>query len=190
MVLRKIVNTVLASIAIISSSLLGFLGGRMIVEGKLSRWKSLGSPPEKAVRIAGGYVGRYRETCIYVETVSGTIYHYCEEDKILWHVTPESEVKQVVDYGCLSDDKPHVTPPKGAIDEIAIHWCGEWDWGQANYIIRDDGSVWLWRYSGWFPGWIVPICGGPVLGWIVGVFIVRVIVNYRNSKWQEKNTLV
>jgi hypothetical protein len=184
--LRKGIRITISGIIILWGIGLGFWAGDMIVEGRLNRWKSLGSPPERAIGIAGGYLGDSRETYIYVHDSWGTIYHCCEGNEVIWRVAPEAEVKQVVDYGCLSDNQPHVRPPKGVVDELVIHWCGEWDWGQANYIIRDDGTVWVWRYSGGFPGWIGPICGGPILGLGMGLSIARLAFHHFDDSHEKQ----
>jgi hypothetical protein len=176
---RRIIHLVATSLIVLGGAWIGYLCGSMLLRGGFTPWVSLGSPPEAAAEILGGgsrscpggavYLGR--ETYLYVESIAGRIWYCCVEQRNSWQEVKRSQVEEVVDYCGSSSDEPGPSPPPGVVDSLSIRWCGEWDWGQANYVVRDDGTVWMWRRFGRFPDWIVPVCGGPVVGGMLGLLV-------------------
>lgn len=81
--------------------------------------------------------------------------------------------------GKEDDKRRHI---KDEIDNYAIYWCGEWDYGEAYYSIRKDGSVWIWKYFGRFPDWVISICGIPFIGLTIAIIIVTILLTAKNNQ--------
>lgn len=175
--LKKAGKAIVSIIIVVGCTLIGFWVGVQTITDKLVRWQLIGSPPGGATEFLGGssysYLGgvlyRGREACVYVESGTGKIYRNCTSTEKTWEETQRSDVEEVVDWGCSSGT---IEIPQWAIDVISIEWCGEWDWGEARYAIRNDGTVWKRYYSGRFPDWAIKLCCSTVIGFIAGLYIL------------------
>lgn len=136
-------------------------------------WKSLGSPPEKPVEILGSDV---RNTGVSVLSGSGKIYEYHE----YWNYWTEISKDKVIDYSfpeCLTGKSDRVKHLSREIDNHAVHWCGEMDWGRAYYSILEDGSVWVWKHSSTIVNSIlkmlISLCSGTTISLILLILLLK-----------------
>jgi hypothetical protein len=167
---------------ILSTTLVGLFLSIAATKGAFVRWKCIGTLPQQPVRILAGEVGSYpggvpyqgRETGIYIETVSGSIYHYSSGAKNTLEETERSQVKEInFCHELEPDSSRHL---EDELDNYEICWHGEWDWGSAHYAIRKDGTVWRWLSFGRFPDWLVVLLAGPLIGLLLGLAAAQLLL--------------
>jgi hypothetical protein len=179
--LKRSFCSLTACLIIVVSSFSGGLVSYLVLKDTFTSWESLGSPPEKPVKISGGRVEGYpggmigfyrgRKTDLYVETVTGQIYCWCQGEGGGWEEVQKSRVEKIVDYGCSPSS---ISLPNGSIDSAVMAWCGEWDWGQINFALNNDGTVWKRSHFGRFPDWMIDLfCIGPGLGGLAGIVFLK-----------------
>jgi hypothetical protein len=176
-------KTALIILLILINPITGYFLGELTRDGVFRRWESIGSPPEKPIRIVAGQVrdasttsiffgkvDKGREIIVYVETELGHFYQCCSKTNSMWSPVESSNIEEINWLDCALGDRKHL---EDEIDNYAIYWCGEFDYGRAYFAIRQDGTVWLWKHYGRFPDEAIPICGYPIIGLIVMVIILR-----------------
>jgi len=150
-----------------------FAGSRLFSEyasGKFARWTSLGSPPDKAIRVARLNPNWSEKTVeVDVETTSGKFYRYATQQNRWLEVNiPESE--RYAGVGSCERIPPAAftsylgTLPSKPVNCGTMIWNWEWFADEVHFIILEDGSVWCWRYYTGFDRLAIFLCGGSVVG--------------------------
>lgn len=140
------------------------------LEGLFVMWKSLGKPPEKAVKIIAIASG------LYVETESGRVYSYegsysCGDKCWVASKYPEPDPTPYFTLDACGSLPSFVH----AIDTKAL--CEPWGPGSylSVYAIRNDGNVFVWQHRVGEGNtiWILmsPFVGAPI-GFLVAIIIV------------------
>ena len=79
------------------------------------------------------------------------------------------------------ENKKHI---EDEIDNYALYWCGENDYGRVYYGLRRDGTVWIWKQDArWIDGGIL-FCKYSVFGAIL-VAAVAGILEVRRKRSQK-----
>ena len=98
----------------------------------------------------------------------------------------KKNIKEINWLDCAFGDRKHLDDE---IDNYALYWCGEFDYGRAYYAIRKDGTVWLWKHFGNFPDEAIPGCGYPTIGIIVMLMILaKLKTMHKNTNIEEHKT--
>ena len=143
--------------------------------GVLSRWQSLGTPPDGGVEIVTGDTG-----VVYVRTDKGEIYgcEHLDRDKAddCWHI---AQKPLSVDSRARFDERLYqgeVEPPPGTVvDSLEVTvWFAE-DAFETRYILLEDGIVWKWEYDAGAYFSIFVILVGPAAGLITGIVVVVIL---------------
>jgi len=164
----KTLRVILLIILVLFNPITGLIFGLLSFNGAFVRWHSLGKPPEVPTRILAADV---RDTGVAVETVSGQIYECCfGSDLSSWAKRSPNEVQENNIPGCL-DEKDRGKHLRNEIDNYAVSWCGEFDYGNAYYAIGNDNNVWVWKHSGVFPDWVIQLCIYPGVGIIISLVV-------------------
>lgn len=180
---RRVIRWVVICLVMLIGTLGGLAIGVSVMVGYLTPWHRLPTPPDKPVKIIAGQVGDYpggwpyrgRPTVIYIQTVSQKIYSCCEKSLSGWVERSAVQAKEINFRDCKGQNQHVQRHLSREIDVYDVNWCGEWDWGEADYAIRNDGTIWVWSTYGRFPDWTVPVCGGPLIGMMLASLLVTVI---------------
>ena len=141
--------------------------------GKLSRWRSLGSPPSPGVEILTGDMG-----VVYLRTATDSIFG-CEHRRMArpaencWSETQEPV--SIDEDATFEDNLFHdevVSPSGTVVDSLNVTvWRAE-DTFETRYALLDDGTVWKWEYDvgAYFSLFVLAL--GPVLGLALGLIVV------------------
>ncbi len=150
------------------TTIIGFFVGAQIAGSEESSvtWRSLGTPPEKAIKILDADVD-----IIYVQTTEGKIYS-CRT----WPTTEcwvESGPPQHL-WKCSSgyNATPVPAPSGKTVDRVNTWVCGELS-TFASYVLNEDGKVWLWRYK---QGGLQAVGSGMTTGAFVG-FLIGIVIS-------------
>ena len=106
-------------------------------------WTSLGTPPEKAVKLAGADLDT-----IYAQASNGHLYVcalFSSAGKC-WQKTDHIEISPDP-YPCTFSPSDILKPPGEVIDRIDVYYCGADTSTETNYALLADGSVWNRRYG-------------------------------------------
>jgi hypothetical protein len=134
-------------------------------------WTSLGTPPEKAVKLVGA-----DPDTVYAQASNGHIYGctlFSSAEKC-WQETDHMEITPDP-YPCTFSPSDILKPPGEIIDRIDVYYCGADMSSETNYALLADGSVWNRRYgrAGNFLGCLL-IQGSQavfVIGLLLGIFL-------------------
>jgi len=172
--MRKLLRVALT---VIASSFLGLCVGLAalylltdtISEGGFTRWRSLGSPPDRIVTLLG--IGSCAPGhALYVETVEGRTYRYCPRTSAQWvEMTPPQYIhhQECVSLPHLAPSPPH--PPTACVEIAAYEWVTD----RTQFALLDDGAVWIWHLYFGFDSLLTFICSGPLVGGLAGVLIAQ-----------------
>jgi len=130
---------------------LGLLGGgiylRMRQAGAFSHWRSLGAPPDVAVKLVTGDTD-----VVYVRTVRDDVYECRHRGTAAARDCWQRAQEPVTVDPEVHFDQPvyeaEVQPPAGkVVDRLyTARWYAE-DAFETRYVLLDDGSVWKWEYD-------------------------------------------
>lgn len=191
--MRISTKTALIILLILINPVTGYFLGELTRDGVFRRWESIGSPPEKPISIFAGRVSDFpfadsifsgtiykgRKILVYVKTESGNFYQCCSKTNPLWSPIESTKIEELNWLDCALGDRKHL---KDEIDNYALYWCGEFDYGRAYYAIKKDGTVWVWKHYGRFPDEAIPVCGYPITGFIIMAIILTILkFTNRNS---------
>lgn len=179
-------------VIVISAAFLGGLYAHLNNSGWFEPWRSLGKPPERATRIS--YDG---EGLPLVETSEGTSY-VCStplsaKQKNCWVKVDVSQLQTKEVYPCDEVDPIAVPKPPGKVsDTVKFESCPHRGLmfsttRQHNFVLLEDGSVWMWEYSHSVPGFAffdiyIHTIVGTVLGLILGVVVAVIVVHRKPHK--------
>ena len=139
------------------------------------QWWQLASPPEKAVRFVGQSAFNFWGGSIYVETESGNYYsHTCDsENPCFWaeEEAPPGESEENF-WSCQPGNFRSVATPivwfGTVVDTFEVQMCGADYTDQINFVLLDDGAIWVWNnFSSMFDLWLYPIWS--IVGSIAGL---------------------
>jgi ABC-type antimicrobial peptide transport system permease subunit len=145
-------------------AVLGLLFGFLAIKGTFEGWNSLGAPPGKAVGILAGDL---RD--VYVETENGRLYSCRQFSNECWVETGRPQELPESSYPCEHPSFRIGFPPGQVVDSLEIQYCGVDLFTEANYVLLDDGSVWVWRHGGGSSGSFVLLSGSLILGLLLGL---------------------
>jgi|GEM_PF-3485219 hypothetical protein len=124
-----------------------FFIGDLYSNGVFTKWRSLGSPPEKIIKI----VGLCNEE-ICVETENDKVYLFnsydCNSEVVqsCWEQVDATivEMPQIITCGYNFQPKPFLPD---AIQGIVTRDCGSGGSSEAYYALLKDGNIWVWKNS-------------------------------------------
>lgn len=150
--------------------------------GNFARWQSLGKPPESVQELLDIEPLRTtHEVDVYVKTDSSNIY-VRKHDQGKWEV--HNSYKAVDPFLCheLSvgiDRYPYFSNlPGGVVDCQMIAWSSEWVRDNTYVVLLDDNSIWQWNQRD-LNNVYTFLCGGPVVGLVIGLIVVRAVLYRR-----------
>ena len=176
---------------IVSTSVGGIWFGNAITPdansvGRGTKWTSLGTPPEAAVKIAGeSNCDRLYE--VVVQSASGVHYISCPSGWRQWN----SEYN-VPGYLLTCQGNPPTPYNPGfeslphPVRDCGLQYTHEWAIVETVYTVLEDGSVWQWKFTYGIGTIITYWIGGLILGLAVGIMIS--IYVWRRDR-QRKRTL-
>ncbi len=168
----------------------GFLGFKVAVllsqaapDDFLSGWRSLGTPPGRAVSIQ---TTSWQSEKTIVKSANGKYYYYQPLAIKSWVETslPYTE-RTALNPICQSFYKPPTPLPHSIIDCRGGH---SWEYQRTEYFVAvlDDGSVWRWRYgvgmmeSLFFVAFVTLF--GAVIGFLISKPVRKFILHKVNIK--------
>lgn len=147
-----------------------FFIGDLHTNGTFLNWHSIGSPPEKVIKIVGICED---EAC--VETQNKKFYmfnsYHCNEAAIqsCWEQVDSILVEEPQMIDCWYKF-PTKNPPRNTVQSIVTNDCGSGGASQANYALLKDGSIWAWEKS------TTDLQGVIWVLWAIPVTIISLIV--------------
>ncbi len=141
--------------------ILGLFGGAWYAlaanSGALLKWQALGTPPDKATEILGAELTKGHRRPGSLLGITGTVYVRTEADRV-YYCTPASDEKcwvkttwpqTIQQYPpCISPpDFAVAKPPGKAVDSIQVQDCSGEVAAQVNFVVLEDGSVWMWEHD-------------------------------------------
>jgi hypothetical protein len=160
---------------------LGLLGKK--AGGSFAWWQSMGTPPEQPRRIVGLDAHSDKHNVdIYVETTKGSIYLRRKDSK-KWeianlpqglYISPCNEYNEV-------RQSSFANLPTEVVDCYQVPWYFEWVTDTTYVVILEDGSVWQWRYRMDFDTLFSFLCGGPVIGLVIGWGLAKIVWRRRQN---------
>jgi hypothetical protein len=144
---------------------LGYFGAES--SGAFERWQALGTPPERATKILAF---RYK---LYVKTIGDRVYSCDESSRTeCWmESTLPPETSTPDELPCDGAHFQVPNPPSKVVDSLESQVCGVETVSQHNFVLLEDGSIWMWHHN--FTVYdllFFPFCG-LVLGLLSGVAI-------------------
>ena len=127
--------------------LIMFFIGNLYSNSTFVKWHSLGSPPEKIIKIAG-----LCEEEVCVETESNNVYMFnsyiCGEEvaQSCWEQVDAMLIEEPEVVSCWYEFPVKSLPPT-TIQSIVTNDCGSGGASQTNYALLNDGSIWVWDSS-------------------------------------------
>lgn len=113
---------------------------------------------------------------VYVETTNGEILHastfHCLDfflsSEECWQNTPLKErFPSRVDSQCMVEFYI-AEPPVEEIDRVEVLVCNRAGVQQTNYVLSEDGNLWVWRYKIDGDSWLFTRAIASVVGFIAG----------------------
>lgn len=184
-------STVLSVVMALAVGILGVVVVGWVVRQQLksvsAQWRSLGTPPERAVGFVGvsPHDNDGRDVNVYVETVSGTVYRYacCSHPQAAWH---KAQVTDELWPGSCDRDDPGEIVPRPALARLAakVIACEEILWGKtppdtSYFVLLDDHSVWWWREYVDLRIVVVWLLAGFAVGAGIGVWLAFLLKRQR-----------
>ncbi len=125
-------------------AVMGLLVGRTWNAGGFAQWRRLPDLPLTPVQIVGGTT-----TQVFVRVADGQVYSCSTEQGECWVqddnppplMTANDDCEQYPVQYTVSD------APGKVVDSLQIQWCHFEAGAEANYVILEDGSVWMWYHS-------------------------------------------
>jgi hypothetical protein len=139
--------------------------------GQWTKWTSLGTPPEAAVKIAGesNCDRLYR---VVVQSASGVHYIACPSGWRQWN-SEDGFLGQMLT--CQGDPPTAYNPGFKSLPH-PVRDCGfkyttEWATQEIVHTVLEDGSVWQWKFTYGIGIVIAYLIGGLITGLAVGIVI-------------------
>jgi hypothetical protein len=116
------------------------------LSGRFTLWQSLGSPPERALRIVGLC---FDSVC--VETENNSKYFHCASNDNCWTKTNLLD-EDVIPFSaqlanpCMFEFEIP-SPPPDTIQIAGAKTCSSGGDGQTYYALQEDGTVWVWSHN-------------------------------------------
>ena len=105
---------------------------------KKGRWEQFATPPGDIVRLVAGDIDH-----VVVETDRGATYAIqCRTNKEYACLEEVDSPKDVYQFNCNLEDFPE---PKGQVRDRLLACEGYEYIIQAQYVLRDDGTLWRWK---------------------------------------------
>jgi hypothetical protein len=140
---------------------LSFYIGQAQALGTFAHWRSLGKPPEPAVKIVGTTLGS-----VTVETTSARNYE-CEIDKTseCWS---ETKTEGSIDNHLCSPKAEPTEEINDAIDFQKACYLSPGEYTVSAYALRGDGNIYVWEQTTMGEGIWVVLLFCPLAGWLAG----------------------
>jgi len=139
--------------------------------GRGTKWTSLGTPPEAAVKIAGesNCDRLYR---VVVQSASGVRYISCPSGWRQWN-SEDGFLGQMLT--CRGDPPTAYNPGFKSLPhpvrDCRLNYTTEWAIQEIVYTVLEDGSVWQWNFTYGIGIIITYWIGGLIVGLAVGIMI-------------------
>jgi hypothetical protein len=170
---KKIAKIVLT---IIAFTVLGFVVGLVvqspivetISDGAFTRWRDLGSPPERITDLLG--IGQYSaEDVVYVETETGNVFRCCPQEIGEWEKTEPTQYMYGQTCGSLP---PKTSPPPRLVKACVEVAAFEWATDRKQFALLDDGTVWTWHQHVGLDTLLNIVCVSSLIGGVLGLLVV------------------
>lgn len=157
---------------LLCTPIVGFVGGLGYFaaesSGAFESWQPLGTPPERAIKILS-IQGK-----VYVKTIGERIYS-CDalsRTECWMETTLPQEIPPEDQFHCEGAPPIQVpNPPGKVVDSLGSQVCGAETVSQSNFVLLEDGSLWIWHHNfDVYDLLFFPFCG-VVLGLLGGVVI-------------------
>ena len=107
-------------------------------------WRSMANPPEPVSEIIGIEIGngsgglfyQGRDTTVYVQTVTGSIYSWADDGTDVWKRTYRNGSNEGISLDC-NHENAQMQDPKNRV----YNWCSEGEGGSVRYVVRPDGTM-------------------------------------------------
>ena len=152
----------------------GLLG--KVADGAFAWWHSLGTPPEQLRSIAGFFTYSDEDSVdIYVEATSGSIYLQSKNSE-KWERA--SLPQDLYKYPCYENDvvkQPYFANLSArVVDCHQVFWSSEWVTNKTYFVILEDNSIWQWHDRVDFAVIFSFLCGGPIIGLVIGWGLAKI----------------
>jgi hypothetical protein len=147
-----------------------------VADGSFAWWQSLGTPPELPRKIAGlDTYWQDKSADVYIETIAGSIYLH-RKDVEKWEMVslPPDLYKFPCDEHDVGRQPYFVNLPARVVDCQRIPWSSEWITDTTYFVILEDNSVWQWRNRMGFDTLFAFLCGGPIIGLVIGWSLAKI----------------
>jgi len=177
----RITRWIVTALFIIPLAISGFFIGLWLwyrmSEGALVQWQTLGSPPEKAIRIID--IGNeFGTQDISIETDSGKVYRFKQST---WQATEKPPTARNFPQTCYAT-APKLPSPPGNVISCAEISAFEWITDRTRFVLLDNGTVWRVHHQVGIEALLIPICIGPLIGALIGVLITRFVLRKNQRK--------
>jgi len=152
-------------------------------DGAFAWWQSLGAPPEQPSRIVGlGPHSDGNNVDVYIETTKGSIY-LRRKDSQKWEIVnlPQGLYISPCDEFDEVRESSFANLPAQVVDCYNVLWSIEWTTDTTYVVLLEDGSVWQWRYHMGIDTAFPFLCGGPVIGLVVGWGLAKIVWRRRQK---------
>ncbi len=158
---------------LIISPFIGCAAGGLIASYSSSsaavRWESLGSPPEKSVKIVFAHLDS-----VYVQSATGKTYS-CQiaPNRSCW-IETQTDTSAFSSWTCHNETP--VPPPSDKVisQADACNYAGPAR--RVVYVLSADGQIWMWRHA---PETLIAgtegVIPGAVVGLLIGIILVIII---------------
>ena len=147
-----------------------------VADGSFAWWHSLGTPPEQLRSIAGFFPYADEDSVdIYVEATNGSIY-LRHKNSETWERA--SLPQDLYKYPCYENDvvkQPYFANlPARVVDCYQVLWSSEWVTNKTYFVILEDNSIWQWHDRVDFTVIFSFLCGGPIIGLVIGWGLAKI----------------
>lgn len=157
--MMKLLLKLLPFIVFLGSLIINLIVGRLgdaYHKGYLDFWYPLGSPPDKVVRIEDISIDTNRRIVVYVSTVTNKIFSCKQSNNMCWIESNLPAQRRVNDFPktCTTESSYYqrpgfvtLEPPSGVLERRSTSICYGEEFGEVNYVLLEDGSVWMLEHK-------------------------------------------
>ncbi len=160
---RRLIISLVSSIGAITGLFLTLA----IINGVFVPWEPLGKPSIEAIELLAADFDE-----VFVRTTSDMIYSCNLYQDDCW--VPKESLQELPEITYPCNDAPFHSLrnlPGEKVDSLEVTYCGIEHTSQVNYVLLDDGSVWIWRHGSFVYTGLIYVCAGSILGLVIGGFI-------------------
>jgi hypothetical protein len=172
---------IILMLGLLAGTLVSAMMNRLALDQSRVSWQRLPDPPERVAKILG-LIHRTGSMTVAVLSQSGNIYSYKTTLPSSWQATSNQNLWSGIKCQDTSSLPSVVTAalPGKMVDCITSF---QWEWGNERwvYALFQDGSLWRWHYHYGADTYITYVCGGPLVGLLLGAGICLWVWMKRNA---------